>query len=133
MEQQLERSARVANSRIGTVRLDMHEDALYIGVFLVVLLSIVTWEVLRNRFVSKLKARAHDVWISVGSPGGLLRRLVFIDGFQLERFILQRRYRQFLPVDLAADADKLNLTLKVVLSIGTVAMLAIIGPFLIGK
>jgi hypothetical protein len=86
---------------------DMADHAFYSGLFFVVALAILTWEVLRSRFVAKLRSRVHDVWVSVGSPGGIWRRLVLIDGFQLEGFILRRGY-QSLPADLVADGDKLN-------------------------
>ena len=110
----------------------MADHAFYIGLFFIVALTIITWEVLRSRFVAKLRSRVHDVWASVGSPGGIWRRLVLIDGFQLEGFILRRGY-QSLPADLVADGDKLNVTLKVVLVVALVAVLAIVGPFLVGR
>lgn len=99
----------------------------YLWIAGLVLLVIVTWEVMRSKFVNRLRDNAHDVWVGLGQPRGWLGRLFVFDGFELEKFILKRRYRS-LSGDLVKAGDALNTVLKVLIAVFALALVAIFGP-----
>ncbi len=93
-------------------------------IFLFLLGAILVWEIMRHLFVKKLYIEDHHLWLELGSPKGIIGRLFVLDGLQLEKFILFKRYESLKSQSLLAECIKLHRILNVVFLIMSIAILS---------
>lgn len=81
-------------------------------IMLIVLIGwTVFWELSRQKFAAELRRENYKLWKKLDCPGGLLRRLIIRDGFELEFFLLTKKYNDELDQLLRREAEKLRLIL----------------------
>ena len=63
-------------------------------IFFVFLAWTVFWEISRSKFVHDLELEEQQIWKKLGCPRGLTTRIfVFVGGFELEKFLLRKEYK----------------------------------------
>ena len=61
--------------------------------FLLIVPPIVVQEMIRYRFTIWLRRKKPELWKKLGKPRGLGMRLIVLDGFRLDKYIFQRKFR----------------------------------------
>ncbi len=81
-------------------------------VFIIFLSWTVFWEISRQKFAQQLKSINPSLWDRLGSPRGLISRLIVRDGFDLELYLLTKKYKDELDQPLKEEAEKLRITIN---------------------